>query len=45
MLSFIYAQCHKIGHYAECRYVNCRYTECRSAYNGLNKRYLMHIFS
>jgi hypothetical protein len=31
MLSVIYANCRKIGLYAECHYAECRYAECRGA--------------
>ncbi len=29
MLSLIYAECGKIGPYAECNYAECHYTECQ----------------
>ncbi len=31
MQSVNYAECHKQGHYAECRYAECHYAECRYA--------------
>jgi hypothetical protein len=31
LLSVIYAECHNLPHYAECRYAECHYAECRYA--------------
>jgi hypothetical protein len=31
MLSFIYAECRKLAHFAVCHYAECHYAECRSA--------------
>jgi hypothetical protein len=31
MLTFVYAECRQLVHYAECHYAKCRYAECRGA--------------
>jgi len=31
MLNIMYAECHKLALYAECRYAECHYAKCRYA--------------
>jgi hypothetical protein len=31
MLSVIYAECHMLASFAECRYAECHYAECHNA--------------
>jgi hypothetical protein len=35
MLTFVYAECRQLVHYAECHYAECRYAECRGALKKL----------
>jgi hypothetical protein len=34
MLNFVYAECRKQTHNAECHFAECRYAECRGATPG-----------
>jgi len=34
VLCVTYAECRKLGHYAECLYAECRYAECRGTEEG-----------